>query len=135
MLLRGLSDNQIKANISKFHLLVNKKHGVIINVGETEIKKNEYEKLLGIKVDTKLNFNGHLNDTISIASHKVNALSRVVLYICLSQEKILMESFFNSQFSYCPLWMFCSRIMNNKINRLHERCMRLGIRRHPLSSY
>ena len=37
-----------------------------------------------------------------------------------------MNSFFNSQFSYCPLiWMFHSRITNNKINRLHERCMRL----------
>ena len=44
----------------------------------------------------------------------------------LSKKKILMNSFFNSQFSYCPLiWMFHSRIMNNKINRLHERCMRL----------
>ena len=37
-----------------------------------------------------------------------------------------MNSFFNSQFSYCPLiWMFHSRIMNIKINRLHERYMRL----------
>ena len=37
-----------------------------------------------------------------------------------------MNSFFNSQFSNCPLiWMFHSRIMNNKINRLHERCIRL----------
>ena len=37
-----------------------------------------------------------------------------------------MNSFFNSQFSNCPLiWMFHSRIMNNKINRLHERCMPL----------
>ena len=38
----------------------------------------------------------------------------------------MINSCFNLQFSYCPLiWMFHSRIMNNKINRLHERCMRL----------
>ena len=44
----------------------------------------------------------------------------------LSKKEILMNSFFNSQFSYCPLiWMFHSRITNNKINRLHERCMHL----------
>ena len=44
----------------------------------------------------------------------------------LCKKKILMNLFFNSQFSYCPLiWMFHSRIMNNKINQLHERCMRL----------
>ena len=41
---------------------------------------NKYETLLGIKVDTKLNFNEHLNDIIRKASHKVNALSKVVPY-------------------------------------------------------
>ena len=123
MLFKWFSDNQMKANISKCHLLVNKNDEVVINLGETEIKNSEYEKLLGIKVDTKLNFNEHLNNIISKASHKVNAFSRVARYMSLSKKKILI---FNSQFSYCPLiWMFHSRIMNNKINRLHERCMPL----------
>ena len=123
MFFKWFSDNQMKANISKCHLLVNKKDEVVINLGETEIKNSEYEKLLGIKVDTKLNFNEHLNNIISKASHKVNAFSRVARYMSLSKKKILI---FNSQFSYCPLiWMFHSRIMNNKINRLHERCMPL----------
>ena len=37
-----------------------------------------------------------------------------------------MKSFVMSQFSYCPLvWMFCTRTLNNKINRLHERALRL----------
>ena len=123
MLFKWFSDNQMKANISKCHLLVNKKEEVVINLGETESKNSEYEKLLGIKIDTKLNFNEHLNNIISKASHKVNAFSRVAPYMSLSKKKILI---FNSQFSYCPLiWMFHSRIMNNKINRLHERCMPL----------
>ena len=40
--------------------------------------------------------------------------------------KILISSFFNSQFSYCPLiWMFCSRMSNNKINKLQERSLRI----------
>ena len=43
----------MKANISKCHL-VNKKDEVVINLRETEIKNSEDEKLLGIKVDTKL---------------------------------------------------------------------------------
>ena len=124
MLFKWFSDNQMKANISKCHLLVNKKDEVVITLGEMEIKNSEYEKLLGIKVDTKLNFNEYLNDIISKASRIVNALSRVVPYMSLSKKK--MNSFFNLQFSYCPLiWMFHSHITNNKINRLHERCMRL----------
>ena len=126
MLFKWFSENQMKANINECHLLVNRKDEVVINLRETEIKNSEYEKLLGIKVDTKLNFNEHLNDIINKASFKVNALSRIVPYRSLCKKKILMNSFFNSQFSYCPLiWMSHSRIINNKINRLRERCMRL----------
>ena len=37
-----------------------------------------------------------------------------------------MNAFFNSQFNYCPLvWICCNRSLNNKINRLHERCLRI----------
>ena len=37
-----------------------------------------------------------------------------------------MNAFFKSQFSYCPLaWMCHSRANNGKINRLHERCLRI----------
>ena len=93
LLFKWFSDNQMKANINKCHLLVNKKDEVILKLGKTEIRNREYEKLLGINVDTKLNFNEHLNDIISKASHKVNALSRVVPYMNLSKKKILMNSF------------------------------------------
>ena len=91
MLFRWFSDNEMKANINRCRLVVNKKYEVVINLEETEIKN---EKLLGIKVDTKLNFNEHLNDIISEASDKVNALSRVVPYMGLSKTKILMNPFF-----------------------------------------
>ena len=37
-----------------------------------------------------------------------------------------MNGFFTSQFTYCPLvWICHSRTNNNKINRLHERYLRL----------
>ena len=67
------------------------------NLGETEIKNSEYEKLLVINQGRhKIKFNEHLNDIISKANRKVNALSRVVPYMTLSKKKILMNSFFNS---------------------------------------
>ena len=94
----------MKASISKFHLLVNKKDEVTIRIRDREIKNSEYEKLPGIKVDTKLNFNEHLNDIISKASCKANALLRVMPYMSLSKKKILVNSVFKSQFNYCPLF-------------------------------
>ena len=37
-----------------------------------------------------------------------------------------MKTFIDAQFNYCPLiWMFHSRTLNNKINKLHERALRL----------
>ena len=37
-----------------------------------------------------------------------------------------MKSFVESQFSYSPLiWMFCGRVANNRINKIHERALRL----------
>ena len=48
MLFQWSSDNQVKANISKCHLLVNKKNKVTIRIGGMEIKNSEYEMLLGI---------------------------------------------------------------------------------------
>ena len=37
-----------------------------------------------------------------------------------------MKTFITSQFNYCPLaWMFHNRTLNNKINKLHERALRL----------
>ena len=44
----------------------------------------------------------------------------------LPKRRILMNAFFKSQFNYYPgIWMFHSRTLNNKINRLNERCLRI----------
>ena len=77
-ILVNIEPNQLKVNISKCHLVVNKNNGRTIKIGDTKIKISEYEKLLGIiKVDIQLNLNEHLNDIISKFSRKVNELSRV----------------------------------------------------------
>ena len=52
-LFKWFCDNQMKASIRKCYLLVNQKDEVVTNLGETEIKNSEYEKLLGIKFDAK----------------------------------------------------------------------------------
>ena len=42
------------------------------------------------------------------------------------KEGHFFKPFVESQFKYCPIvWMFHSRRTNNKINRLHERALRI----------
>ena len=82
--------------------------------------------MLGITTDSKLSFDKHIQKICSRASAKLNALARIVLFMNITKKKILMNVFLNAQFSYCPLtWMFHSRQLNNKINKLHERCLRI----------
>ena len=44
----------------------------------------------------------------------------------LPKRRIIKKSFVTSQFGYCPLiWMFDSRALNNKINSIHKRALRI----------
>ena len=96
------------------------------NIGEHIISNSYWEKLLSIKIDSQLNFNNHLQTIIKKASQKVHVLARITPYMCISKRKLFMNAFFELSFSYCPLvWMYHSRSMNNKINRLHERYLRI----------
>ena len=53
-------------------------------------------------------------------------MARITRYMCISKRNLLMKAFFKAQPSYCALvWMCHNRLMNNKINRLHERCLRI----------
>ena len=45
-----------------------------------------------------------------------------------------MKTFIESQFNYCPLvWMFHSRDLNQKINKLHERALRVVYNNNSLT--
>ena len=44
----------------------------------------------------------------------------------VSKKRIIMKSFVESLFRYCPLiWMFHSRGLNYKINHIHARALRI----------
>ena len=75
-------------------------------------------------MDSNPNFEDHIESICKQAAAKLNALTMIANYMPFQKRNVLMNAFFTSQFSYCPLtWMFQSRKLNNKINRLHERCL------------
>ena len=95
---------------------------------------SSYEKLLGILIDRDLSFDKHIKSLCWKAAQKVNALARISIYLTHDQKRLL-NSIIKSQFSYCPLiWMFCSRTLNNLINRVHELALRL-IHKDHVSSF
>ena len=47
-----------------------------------------------------------------------------------------MKAFITPQFSYCPrVWMFHSRTLNNRINKIHKRALRLVYKNETFHSF
>ena len=127
ILIKWFEDNYLKLNTDKCHLLVsNHKDCVFINAGDDIIECENSVKLLGVTIDNKLNFNDQVSIICKKASQKLHALARISNLMSKDKLRILMKTFIESQFGHCPLIrMFHSRILNNHINRLHERALRL----------
>ena len=125
-LLNWFRQNHMKANADKCHLLVSSDEVCTAKIEDFNIENNAEEKLLGVKFDSNLSFEGHVTSFCKKASQKLHALARISHYMDLNKRRSLMKAFITSQFSYCPLiWMFHNRNLNNKINRIHERALRL----------
>ena len=126
--------NHLKANPGKFHLLLSSKTPTDVSTGDASIKTSTKETLLGILIDSELSFDPHITSISSKASQKLHALGRIATFMSFNKHRTLMKAFFEFQFNYCPLiWMFHSRTMNNKINRIHERALRLVCSDHGSS--
>ena len=59
---------------------------------------------------------------IYVLRQQINNMPIISHYMNTDQKRIIMKTFIQSQLGYCPLvWMFCSRNINARINRIHER--------------
>ena len=124
--LKWFHDNEMKSNDDKCHLIVANEENVSITLGQETIESSDSVVLLGINIDKKLNFSEHVSTLLKKGNQKLHALARISKYLSQDKLKIIMNTFIQSQFNYCPLiWMFHCRTINNKINRLHERALRL----------
>ena len=127
ILTKWFKEKKIQMNPEKCHLLVcNHTKDVSIILENEIIDSSDSVKLLGITIDNKLNFNEHVSKLCKKASSKLHALARISNFMSQDKLRLLLKSFIESQFGYCPLvWMFHSRTLNTRINRLHERGLRL----------
>ena len=90
------------------------------------IDSSKTEVLLGITINHELKCDDHVNYLCKKASLKLNPLARIARFMNISKKRIIMKSFIESQFGYCPLiWMLHSRGLNNKINCIHERALKI----------
>ena len=121
--------NYMKLNQEKCHFIfAGHKHEVVFaRAGTSTIWESHCEKLLGVHIDREMSFKYHVTNLCKKANQKLTALIRLGRYYNLSQRRLLMKSFIESQFGYSPLaWMFHDRGINHLINKIHERALRFA---------
>ena len=96
-----------------------------LELGKNTLHAEAEQKLLGIIIDKDLNFQSHKKSIIKTANQKLRVLIRVTPSMTDFNKKVIFNPFIKGQFNYCPLlWMFSTRTVHHKINRLHERGFR-----------
>ena len=140
IVLNWFKTNEMKPNNDKCHLIVpvvnNRSYSSksFIHLGNELLENEPSVKLLGVQIDEKLNFEEHVTNLLKKGNQKLHALMRISKYLEEDKLKVIMKTFIESQFNYCPLiWMCHSRILNNKINRLHERALRVVYKNKELT--
>ena len=120
--------NYMKLTTDKCHLLIsdNKNEQMWGKLDRDIVWEKSDVKLLWITLDNNLKFDKHVSNICSTANRKLSALTRVAKFPPFKKRRILFKAFIESQFKYCPLvWMFHGRQINDKINKLHERALRI----------
>ena len=87
------SENFLKANADKYHLIASSKIPVDIQILDGKVTSESRVKLLGIYVDNRLNFDYHVSQLCKKASKKLNALTRIFKYVETSKPRVLANSF------------------------------------------
>ena len=101
------------------------------NVKNITIKNSDPIKLLGVIIDNKLDFTEHLNTVCKKANLKLHALNRISRFLSPEQYVLIINAYIKSLFNYCPLvWMFYYRRIMHKMNKIHERSLRLLLKNY-----
>ena len=79
-----------------------------------------------MKIEKNLYFNLHATSLCKKAWRKLAVLATLSKFMSLKQKRILMKTFIEFQFGYCPLvWIFHSRKTNSNMNQFQERSVKM----------
>ena len=125
-LFKWFKNNFMKANSDKSHLLLSCNEPSTLVIDGSSIETNTKEVLLGITIDKDLKFDDHVNSLCKKACKKLDVLACLAPYMDVGKNKDNHENIHRVSIWILSLvWMFHSRGINNKINRIHERALRI----------
>lgn len=126
-MLDWFQDNSLKANPSKFQLVVfdHEKDDRTFIVNGVTIHSTPTVKLLGIQIDNSLLFSKHVSDLCLKAGRKINALSRLSCNLTTEAKLLMMQTFILCHFNYCSvIWHYCSKQDLTKIEKIQFKALK-----------
>ena len=121
-------ENYKSANPDKFQdivLVMKNPETINFAVGNVTINPSRSVKLLGIEIDSKLNFDTHVHEICQKAARQINALKRLSKFLNLESRMAIFRSFITSNCGYCSLvWHACSAKNTQKLEKLQLRALR-----------
>ena len=128
--IKWFKDNKMIVNPGKFQAIILDKKKTnhtqeTIKIDNKTVKVKSSVKLLGVQIDAELNFNLHNANICRSAANQLNALIRLRKFLGFEEKKVLINSYFYSNFNYCPLvWMFSHAKSLKKVEALQKRALR-----------
>ena len=83
----------MKLNPDKCNFICSSNKKIRLIVENKEINNITHKRLLGVKIDSKLSFNTHINDICKKPGLKLNALSKITPHLDFKKKKLLINSF------------------------------------------
>ena len=85
-------------------------------------------------MNNRLGFGTHVTKICNRVSKKLRTLARISQFMNIHKRRMTMKALIASEFGYCPLaWMFHSRKLNSRVNKLYERTLRTVYRDYASS--
>ena len=102
-----LETNKMIVNPGKFQSIITDKKKQdytkeTFAVGDKIIEASPSIKLLEVQIDDKLHFNVHITNICGSTADQLNALIRFERFLSFEAKKVLVHSYFYSNFKYCP---------------------------------
>ena len=96
IILNWFKINEMKANNDKCHLIVPNHSDVSVSLGKEHIIAGDSVTLLGVVIDSKLDFSDHVTNLLKKGNQKLHGLARISKYVNKDKLKLIMKTFIKS---------------------------------------
>ena len=126
--IKWFKENNMKANAAKFHVLFITRDKSLpeleLYIDGATLQSEPYIKLLGIYIDSELNFHHHVMEICKKAGSQVRAMARLSGMLDFDSKYLIFNAFIISNFMYCPLvWHMCGTGDTKALEKVQKRAL------------